>query len=87
MVAFGKSELAENFIDGDIIDIAGNLSVNTWNNVSRIQVSYVDIKLSETASDDEADVVPDRNDMAVLYLYFKKSLHLHDLITNRNICK
>ncbi len=72
VVAFGKSELAENFIDGDIIDIAGNLSVNTWNNVSRIQVSYVDIKLSETASDDEADVVPDRNDMAVLYLYFKK---------------
>lgn len=72
VVAFGKSDLANSFIDGDTVDIAGNLSVNTWNNISRLQLSFVDMKLSETINESDTDVVPDRNDLVVLYIYLKK---------------
>ena len=70
-IAFGMGQDSELIISGDTIDIIGNLTLNTWNDISRVQFVLRDFRYS--ALPDETEIVPQRHDFAMLYSIIKGS--------------
>ena len=70
-VGFGKGNLYTSFTENDIVDVAGIIQINSWNNTQKLQILIDDIKLSESAR--IALNVPDRNDMAAVYRYLRRT--------------
>ena len=70
-IGFGMGQDSDLIISGDTIDIIGNLTLNTWNDISRVQFVLRDFKYSALQS--ETDIVPKRLDFARLYSIIKGS--------------
>ncbi len=64
VIAFGQGKLAEEYMRGDMVDIAGELNVNIYNGQARVQLILSDIRLS--GSD-----IPQRSDFAAAYKYLR----------------
>lgn len=69
-LAFNKPELAQIFLEGDIVDAAGVFSINEWNNTKRVQMTISDLKLSREPIPESE--IPSREDMAVFYRYIRR---------------
>lgn len=70
VIAFGQGGLAEDFLEEDLVDLAGALSVNRWNNRETVQMVLKAIRLSEPAK--KINPIPERNDLAAVYTYLKR---------------
>lgn len=69
IIAFGKGSLAEEFSVGDVVDVAGELNINTYNGVRRVQLVLSDIRPGRQSVE---KVLPDREDFACVYRYLKQ---------------
>lgn len=70
-IAFGMGADSEYIITGDKIDIIGNLTLNTWNDISRAQFVLRDFRYGKLPK--EKSAVPERTDFACLYSFLKGS--------------
>ncbi len=64
MIAFGMGGLAGEFGQGDLVDAAGELNINSYNGTDRVQLVLADLRPSEPRVE---DVLPSREDFAEVY--------------------
>ncbi|MCH5187356.1 MAG: single-stranded-DNA-specific exonuclease RecJ [Oscillospiraceae bacterium] len=68
MIAFGMGAIADEFSPGDIVDAAGELNINIYNGIERVQLVLTDIRRSYRRISDE---LPSREDFADIYRMIK----------------
>lgn len=72
-IAFGCGELYNSFCEGDTVDTAGIIQINSWNNTDKIQIVAKEIRLSQTQTEtDSASESISRNELAAAYRFIKK---------------
>ncbi len=69
-IGFGMGSDYSLIIPGDRVDVAGNLSLNTWNGTTKVQFLMHDIKY--TPYEGKINEIPDRNEFAALYTLIKR---------------
>ena len=72
-VIFGGGELYDSFCEGDTVDTAGIIQINSWNNTDKIQIVAREMRLSETK--EEMPECISRNDLAAAYRFLRKHSH------------
>lgn len=60
VIAFGRSKIAQDYLVGDIVDIAGEMNINIYNGQSRAQLILEDIRL-------RGERIPQREDFVTVY--------------------
>lgn len=69
-IIFGGGELYDSFCEGDTVDTAGIIQINSWNNTDKIQIVAKAMRLSETNR--EIPQYISREDLAASYRFLKK---------------
>ncbi len=69
-IGFGMGDLFSCLIPGDLIDIAGNVTINEWNGTRKVQVVLRDMRYSPLPG--SVSPVPLRQDFAALYSFIRK---------------
>lgn len=69
-IGFGMGSDYNMLIAGDRIDVAGNMSLNTWNGVTKVQFVLHDIKYAPI--DININPTPQRTDFSALYTLVKR---------------
>ncbi|MDO4563522.1 MAG: single-stranded-DNA-specific exonuclease RecJ [Clostridia bacterium] len=64
VIAFGRGYLTEDYQAGDIVDVAGELNINIYKGVCRVQLVLEDCRFS-------GDALPTREDFAGIYRFLK----------------
>ncbi len=64
VIAFGRSKIAEDYVVGDVVDIAGEMNINIYNGQSRVQIILEDIRFS-------GEHIPKREDFVFVYKFLK----------------
>lgn len=71
IIGFGLGNYMQSLTEGDIIDIAGYITLNEWNNTTGIQIVLKHLRLN-TDCIPTVSPVPEREDLAAVYSYIKK---------------
>lgn len=69
IIAFGMGAVADEYSQGDIIDAAGELNINMYNGIERVQLVLTDIRPGRRRL---SDALPSRDDFAEIYRYIKR---------------
>ncbi|MBQ3053398.1 MAG: single-stranded-DNA-specific exonuclease RecJ [Clostridia bacterium] len=70
-IGFGMGEDFSYITNGDIIDVAGNLSLNEWNGNKTVQFVLKDIRFSCTKN--KVNPVPSYDECGAVYTYIRKN--------------
>lgn len=68
IIAFGMGPLADEVAVGDLVDAAGELNINVYNDVERVQLVLADMRSCRIRI---GDALPSRDDFADIYRYIK----------------
>ncbi len=68
VIAFGMGSLADEYGVGDIVDLAGEMNINSYNGNERVQLVLSDMRLSRGLP---GDILPNRQDFVGIYRYIK----------------
>ncbi|MGM9551648.1 MAG: single-stranded-DNA-specific exonuclease RecJ [Clostridia bacterium] len=71
IIAFGRSYIASDYSEGDVVDVAGEMNINIYNGQSRVQIILEDMKLS-------GSVMPQREDFVLFYKYLRSRKEDYD---------
>lgn len=69
IIAFGMGTIVDEYSLGDMIDAAGELNINFYNGIERVQLVLSDIRPAELRI---GDILPSRSDFADIYRYIKR---------------
>ncbi len=68
VIAFGMGSIAREYAPGDEVDLAGEMNINVYNGIRRVQLVLADIRISRRLL---GRGLPDREDFADIYRFIK----------------